>query len=57
MTSTREYTRRINPSAVTLSRDESYGRNGDHAMGTCPECRMHVCLTHHNCQGRKESKI
>lgn len=25
-----------------------YGRNGRHAMGTCPVCRKHVCIRHHS---------
>lgn len=29
-----------------------YGRNGNHAMGACPKCKIHVCLTHHTCPKR-----
>lgn len=27
-----------------------HGRNGRHAMGGCPKCRLVVCLTHHDCK-------
>ena len=32
-----------------LDSGQSYGRNGKHHMGACPECRVHVCLSHHDC--------
>ena len=27
-----------------------HGRNGRHCSGACPVCRLHVCLTHHECK-------
>lgn len=40
---------------VTASlNNKTYGRDGHHAFGACPACKVHVCITHHTCH--KESK-
>jgi hypothetical protein len=26
-----------------------HGRDGRHAFGACPTCRVHVCISHHHC--------
>ena len=32
---------------LTASSQNNHGRDGQHAFGPCPVCKIHVCLTHH----------
>lgn len=34
---------------ASLAGSQTYGRDGRHAAGVCPRCRIHVCLSHHPC--------
>lgn len=34
---------------ASLATSGTYGRNGKHAFGACPTCRVYVCTAHHDC--------
>lgn len=36
-------------SVQSTLRNDSYGRERKHAMGSCPACHIIVCLSHHHC--------